>query len=66
MVDMRVINDAELLRALRARYSKDYICTFVGPTLLVINPFRALPAFYNEEIKKEYIRKIIEGRGWAC
>ncbi len=39
MVNMEIINDAELLFNLAARYRKNLIFTYVGPTLLVINPF---------------------------
>ena len=43
MVDMEVINDAELLVNLKKRYEKNLIFTYVGPTLLVVNPFKAIP-----------------------
>jgi myosin heavy subunit len=39
MVSMEIINDAELLFNLAARYRNNLIFTYVGPTLLVINPF---------------------------
>lgn len=43
MVDMEIINDAELLVNLSKRYTKNLIFTYVGPTLLVVNPFKAIP-----------------------
>ncbi len=39
MVNMEIINDAELLVNIAIRYKKNIIFTYVGPTLLVVNPF---------------------------
>ncbi len=40
MIDMDILNEAELLGNLDSRWSIEHkIYTFVGPTLLVINPF---------------------------
>jgi myosin heavy subunit len=39
MVNMEVLNDAELLENVRKRFNHNLIYTYVGPTLLVINPF---------------------------
>lgn len=63
MVNMEIINDIELLMNLRVRYSKNLIFTYVGPTLLVVNPFQALPDFYELDIKYDYIGKIIVKKG---
>lgn len=43
MVDMEILNDAELLENVRKRFFKDLIFTYVGPTLLVVNPFKKMP-----------------------
>jgi len=51
MVDMEIINDAELLVNLNKRYVKNLIFTYVGPTLLVVNPFRGVPALVSAECK---------------
>lgn len=40
---MEVLNDAELLENVRKRYFLDLIMTYVGPTLLVVNPFKKMP-----------------------
>lgn len=40
MVDMNILNDAELLNNVHLRYAQDNIFTYVGPTLLVVNPFK--------------------------
>jgi myosin heavy subunit len=44
MVNMEIINDAELLKNIEIRYKKDLIFTYVGPTLLVVNPFGPIPS----------------------
>jgi myosin heavy subunit len=61
MVDMEIINDAELLNNIRLRYRLDLICTYVGPTLLVVNPFQPVPKLFNPDLKKHYIDQIIKG-----
>jgi myosin-5 len=61
MVDMEILNDAELLQNIRFRYKLNLICTYVGPTLLVVNPFQPVPTLFNPEIKKQYIEQIIRG-----
>lgn len=43
MVNLEILNDAELLNNLAIRYRADFIYTFVGPTLLAINPFKSMP-----------------------
>ena len=42
MINMEVLNDAELLANLLNRFNQDEIFTFVGPTLLILNPFKNL------------------------
>lgn len=55
MVNMEIINDAELLVNLAIRYKNDLIFTYVGPTLLVVNPFKAVPPLFELDIKYNYI-----------
>jgi myosin heavy subunit len=43
MVNMEILNDPELLNNVMVRFLTDYIFTYVGPTLLVVNPFKPLP-----------------------
>jgi myosin heavy subunit len=59
MVNMEVINDAELLKNLEIRYKQNIICTYVGPTLLVVNPFQFIPTLVGEGVKNLYIGSII-------
>ncbi|CAD8134717.1 unnamed protein product [Paramecium pentaurelia] len=53
MVNLAIINDPQLLYNLSERYKKDQIFTYVGPTLIVINPFKSLNANLQEYV--EYI-----------
>ena len=43
MVEIDELNSASLLYNLGNRYAKDEIYTYVGPILLVLNPFKAIP-----------------------
>ena len=54
MVDMECLNDAELCENLRIRYEQDEIFTYVGLTLLVVNPYRKIDRLYSQEILQEY------------
>ena len=47
MVNMECLNDAELLENVKIRYLKDLIHTYVGPTLLVINPYKMIKNSYE-------------------
>lgn len=46
MVNMEILNDAELLENMKLRFLKDLIFTLVGPTMLVINPFKSIPKLF--------------------
>lgn len=43
MCDMDILNEPEVLNNLITRYRNDQIFTFIGPTLVVVNPYRVLP-----------------------
>ena len=60
MVNLEVLNDAELLNNLQIRYQQDLIYTFVGPTLLAVNPFKKLPNQNQPSFILNYIKNIIE------
>jgi myosin heavy subunit len=49
MVNMEILNEAELLENLRERYKNDQFQTFVGPALLVINPFKKVDQIYGSD-----------------
>ena len=53
MVDMENLSEAGLLHNLRHRYEKsDQVYTFVGPTLLVLNPYTNIPGVICPEKEK--------------
>jgi len=50
MGDIDELNNATLLYNLGNRYKKDEIYTYVGPILLALNPFKALPALGTKAV----------------
>jgi len=53
MVRMGTMNEPELISNLSRRYNQDIIFTYIGPTLIVVNPYKSLPStFDNSEISK--------------
>ena len=51
---MEILNEAELLNNLRIRYKQDQIFTYVGTTLLAINPFKKVDQLFTEEILQKF------------
>ncbi len=48
MVNLQCLNEAELLWNLKKRYlTNDTIFTYVGPTLLIINPYKPIPDLFS-------------------
>lgn len=47
MCNMDILNEPEVLNNLVRRYKDDEIFTFIGPTLVVVNPYRVLPQFFS-------------------
>lgn len=50
MVSMNVLNDAEILNNVRLRFSKDLIFSYIGPTLIVMNPYKLISKSFNQDI----------------
>ena len=42
MCEMNILNEPEVLRNIIERYRKDEIFTYIGSTLVVINPYRVI------------------------
>lgn len=59
MVDIDELNNATLLYNLFKRYESDEIYTYVGPILLALNPFKALPRLYQEDLIANYAKRIL-------
>ena len=60
MVEMEHFNEAELLQNVFHRYNLNQIFTYVGPTLLVVNPYVRIPELYTEQIKSHFLGKITD------
>lgn len=58
MMELNELNHATLLYNLRQRYIRNEIFTFVGPTLLIINPFKAMKHLLTDEVAKAYFTVI--------
>ena len=54
MVEIDELNSASLLYNLGTRYAKDQIYTYVGPILLVLNPFKYLQGSDASELKEQF------------
>ena len=57
LVQMSVLNEPEILYNLSIRFRQDIIFTSIGPTLLVINPYKEIPHIFNEETMKSFRKK---------
>ena len=40
MVNLEYLNNPEILENIKLRFKKEQIYTWVGPTLLVVNPYK--------------------------
>ena len=59
MVDIEFLNEAELLNNLKRRFiEKNIIFTYVGPTLLIINPYMYIDELFNVDTMALYQKQI--------
>lgn len=49
MCHMNILNEPEVLSNLIERYKKDLIFTYIGPTLIVINPYKYLAQYFDNK-----------------
>ena len=61
MCEMDILNEPEILNNLVQRYKNDKIFTMIGPTLIIINPYRLLLEFFSNEEMQRIRARIIEG-----
>lgn len=61
MCDMDILNEPEILSNLVQRYKKNKIFTFIGPTLIVVNPYRVIPEYFSNENMMKIRDKILKG-----
>ncbi len=50
MCEMEVLNEAELAENLKERYLVDDFYTYIGPTLIAINPYKFYDKINNDKI----------------
>lgn len=50
MCNMDVLNEPEILNNLRRRYKEDKIFTKIGPTLIVVNPYKIIEPLFNHKV----------------
>ena len=55
MVEIDELNPASILYNLMTRYRRDEIYTYVGPILLVLNPFKTIPGVNGDENRLRYV-----------
>lgn len=58
LVQMSVLNEAEILSNLSQRFAKDQIFTNIGPTLLIMNPYKEIPGLFSEETTAKFRKKL--------
>ncbi len=54
MIYLYILNVPEILNNLYIRYKKDIIYTYIGPTLIVINPYKKLELTYSQKTFKKF------------
>ena len=62
MVDMEHLSEAELLYNLHERYKTGKIFTYVGPTLIVLNPYCMIPELFTAEVLAQFQNSVRELR----
>ncbi|KAL4436229.1 hypothetical protein ABPG74_015820 [Tetrahymena malaccensis] len=50
MVNMATLNESELIVNIQNRYSQDQIFTYIGPTLIVMNPYKKLDEQFSSKV----------------
>lgn len=61
MCEMNVLNEPEILRNLIERYRKDEIFTYIGPTLIVVNPYKLIDRHFNAKALSEVRAAVLGG-----
>ncbi len=59
MCHMTVLNEPEVLNNLIERYKKDLIFTYIGPTLIILNPYKYLPQLFNDDVMLKIRQRIL-------
>lgn len=59
MIHMNVLNEAEILNNLDQRYAADQIFTYIGPTLIVINPYKVVDRLFTAKALEDNKRIVL-------
>ena len=59
MVEMECLNVAELIYNLAVRLKNKIMYTYVGQTVIAVNPFQMIEGLYTEENIQHYYDKFI-------
>jgi myosin heavy subunit len=60
MVQLTHLHEPALLHNVIGRYYTAKIYTYVGPTLLVLNPYQAVPELYGPEMLEQFRSAVLE------
>lgn len=52
LVKLPCLNEPELLKAIGERYVHDKIFSYVGPTLVVVNPYKRMDHLFNDQMQE--------------
>jgi myosin-7 len=58
---MNVLNEPEILRNLIERYKLDEIFTYIGPTLIVVNPYKPIERHFDKQMIDKVRARILNG-----
>ena len=57
MVQMPLLNEPEILYNLKLRYKNIEIFTYIGPSLLIMNPYREISHYSDENLEEILLKK---------
>ncbi|KAL4507958.1 hypothetical protein ABPG72_021331 [Tetrahymena utriculariae] len=64
MVQMNTLNDAEILINVKKRFSQDLIFSYIGPTLIVMNPYKIIQQSFNLQVMNTFQRAVHKGESF--
>ena len=65
MVNMAEMSEAEILSNINLRYLLDKIFTYIGPTLLVMNPYKSLPDNFSDDMLNSFKLQVINPKNFT-
>ena len=58
LVYLNILNEPELLFNLKKRFLANNIFTYIGPTLVIINPYSVLETYYNNALIENFYNNL--------